>query len=170
MKRILIAVILLCTLNACHRSCNCSPYEICLEGKCICGEWTEGSSCTPMRNKFVGTYAGTLTIDSLSTAQTLVLYAGNDQMTNYTFFHATPLPYPARLSGIRVLTPYAGVFFASILLPDESNIYLDNFHPVDCGSALLSPDGKDLTMTYHPLHDTTIIDFGHTYVFTGRKQ
>lgn len=171
MKKLFAALLALCLLNACHRSCHCGPYEICQEGKCSCGEWTEGTSCTPMRNKFAGTYTGILTIDSVPSPDTLRLYLGNEQMTNYLFFVRSPVPFPpARLSGIRVLSPYAGVVFADILLPDEANNFLDNFHPIDCGDAQLSSDSKTLTLTFHPLRDSTLIDFGHTYSFVGTKQ
>jgi hypothetical protein len=170
MKKMLIAVILLCTLNACRRPCNCSINETCNGDKCECSQWTEGTSCTPMRDKFIGIYTGTISVNvGAPSPDTIDLYA-DGKPVNYLFSHRLHSDFPVRGYGVRMESPHSGVLFADYLYKDLPNQYLDNFNPIDCGNAVLASDDRSLTITYHPLLDSILIDFSHTYVFTGSKQ
>jgi hypothetical protein len=147
MKKMLIAVILLCTLNACRRPCNCSINETCNGDKCECSQWTEGTSCTPMRDKFIGIYTGTISVNvGAPSPDTIDLYA-DGKPVNYLFSHRLHSDFPVRGYGVRMESPHSGVLFA-----------------------VLASDDRSLTITYHPLLDSILIDFSHTYVFTGSKQ
>lgn len=138
----------------------------------MCAEWTEGASCTPMRDKFKGTYIGTLSLNAgMPISDTIHLY-GDGKPINYIY--SLYPPYHASLVtgsfGIRVEDTLKGIYYVDYHNPDLPNQYLDNFNPIDCGNAELSTDWRTLNLVYHPLLNTGLIDLNNTYTFVGTKQ
>jgi hypothetical protein len=85
MKHVLIAFCLIYLLSSCHKGCHCNTDQVCLDNTCVCGEFTEGDSCMPMRNKFIGTFIGTLSMNGgVAMPDTIEFYGGGDQI-NYVY-------------------------------------------------------------------------------------
>jgi hypothetical protein len=121
-----------------------------------------------MRNKFAGTYIGTLSLNSGGTVPDTVSLNTYNYPLRYllssildTFNHQI---------GISMEFSLSGVCFAYYQDPNVPAQMLDNLEMIDCGDATLSADQKTLTLVYHPVTFLGQLDFSKVYTFIGTKQ
>ena len=172
MRKILLFTFLVFILASCRKNCSCSINETCIENKCVCAEWTEGTSCTPMRDKFKGTYIGSVSLNAGTPIPDTIYLNGDGKPINY-LYSSNP-SYPAsptiRSFGIHVEDTLRGIYYVDYKNTNLPNQYADNFNPIDCGNAELSSDRRTLKIFYHPVLNTGLIDLNNTYTFVGIKQ
>ena len=138
---------------------GCSPYQTCVQNTCRCGDWGEGDSCTPMRNKFIGTYIGYLYLNGANPqADTISFVVRNNTPVNYLY--ATKGNF-----GIYMRFSTQVNYFTDYTAPGSSSS-----KEIDNGVGLLSADGKTLTLTYLPIISPGIIDSTNQYTFIGTRQ
>jgi hypothetical protein len=160
MRKILFIILpFLSLLTGCHPDdCVCSTYETCIGNRCQCGQWAEGDTCTPMRNKFAGTWIGHL-----------YLNGANPQPDTISFIVVAKSP-------INYLLSTTGNFGIYMRFSTQVNYFTDyptggnSYKEIDSGIGLLSPDQKTLTLTYLPVINPGIIDSTNEYTFIGTKQ
>ena len=170
MKKIIIATCFAFLLSSCHKSCNCSSVQVCFDGsKCECGEWGEGANCTPMRNKFIGNFAGSLSLNGGAPLKDTMGFGGDLYPINYVNSWSVNTPY-IKGFGIHMESSLTGIVYEDYKQRNVSNAFLDNFNPIDCGNAQISSDERTLTLIYHPVIDPGQIDLTNEYTFIGTKQ
>jgi hypothetical protein len=146
-------------LSGCHpdHCTTCTPYQNCIGNTCQCGDWGEGDSCTPMRNKFIGTYIGYLYLNGANPqADTISFVVKNNTPVN--FLYATKGNF-----GIYMRFSTQVNYFTDYTTTSLSK-------QIDCGVGLLSADHKTLTLTYLPIISPGIIDSTNQYTFIGSRQ
>jgi len=144
-------------LSACRKQCDSS---------CPCKSWYEGTNCdTPMRDKFAGTFIGTLYGNGTNPKLDTIAFTGSLEPINW-------------LSNVKeiVSMPDSTVELLSIINSTQASCYISFTTPnlskvVDCGSAQITSDGHKLTMLYSPLVSTSgALDTSVIYTFIGYKQ
>jgi hypothetical protein len=122
-----------------------------------------------MRNKFIGTFAGTLSLNASNPVPDTIIFFGDGKPVNYVFSF-TPNNTLISGFGIHLESSRTGIYYVDYKHKNVSLQYLDNSNPIDCGNAELSTDGRTLTLTYHPVLDPGVIDMINEYTFVGVKQ
>jgi hypothetical protein len=169
MKTLSLILSLAYLLSGCHRdNCICTPYQICEGNRCHCGPWGEGDSCTPMRNKFIGTYIGYLYLNGANPKADTIRFIEDGGPANYLF--SFPNYNLKSYFGIYMRFSRQVNYFTEYYNPHASLQYQDSPKQIDCGVGLLSEDNKTLTLTYLPVVDPGLIDSTNQYTFIGSRQ
>ena len=168
-KLLLILIPFAYLLSGCHPdNCICNPYESCVGNRCQCGPWGEGDTCTPMRNKFIGTYFGYLYLNGANPQADTIRFIEDGGPVNYLFsFPNNNLKSPF---GIYMRFSKQVNYFTEYYDPNAPLQYQDSPKQIDCGVGLLSDNDKTLTLTYLPVINPGIIDSTNEYTFIGTKQ
>ena len=167
MKKLLFVFILLYALSSCQQDkCTCFSYQICNNNKCQCPLWSEGDSCTPMKNKFIGNFAGNLYLNGGSPIPDTLHFEDMVEPTNYLDYYNDK---DKTVYGIYMKSSTVFTYFIGYRNSNAPNQYLDNVKPIDCGSGQLMSDGKTITLTYHPITSNGNIDSANQYTFSGVK-
>jgi hypothetical protein len=166
MKNLLLIIPIAYFLSGCQKhttntnvDCGCNKYQVCNSGLCQCSsQWAEGDTCTPMRNKFIGTYFGYLYFNGANPQADTITFAVKPN-TPDNFLYATQGNF-----GIYMRFSIQVNYFTDYPTSSTSS------KEIDSGVGLLSADYKTLTLTYLPIISPGIIDSTNQYTFIGTRQ
>jgi hypothetical protein len=162
MKKLLVSfLVMLFLISSCTKKCS--------NGQCPCKQWYEGTDCsTPMSQKFVGSFAGTLYKNGINPRPDTFTFTNlnvNKLFPNMAFLPDYGDPIGADTSlGLIILTGST-----------EGNCYQDYItmsidKPINCGVCQISRDGRSLSFSYSPLIIySDVPDSSIIYTFIGAK-
>ncbi|MBS1685628.1 MAG: hypothetical protein JSS76_12780 [Bacteroidetes bacterium] len=167
MKRITFLLAFISLLSSCKKKCDgCGPNQQCVDGVCQCRQWYEGANCdTPMINKFLGTFIGTMYINSVNPSQdTFVFEAiGMPNATNRS--NGNGSLGSKQNSSISLLTSTTGDYFTYIVLPNQLGDIRKK-----TGKAFISADGQDITLSFYWINGNGDVDSNTLSTFIGTRQ
>jgi hypothetical protein len=179
---VLVFIIVLLPLCSCKKKCDggCGTNYVCSSGHCQCKQWYEGANCdTPMSQKFVGTFAGTLYANGMNPKPDTLVFSNINigrLLPNYAFtpsFATTngnlaSAQLDSILGGIELISATQGNCF----IQNASQNFDDN---INCGVCQINAEGTIISLSYSPLIVSPIpamnqpLDSTVIYTFTGVK-
>ncbi len=167
MKNLILLLLTITLLTSCKKKCDsCGAHQQCVDGVCQCQQWYEGVNCdTDMIDKFLGTFSGVTYKNSANPVFDTFTFKSQSQ-PNFGYLVNTDFQTGKKQEGgLSVLSSTNADYFQiygsvpQILISQKK-----------CGTAKISADGHDLTLTFSPISVYGVIDSNTLYTFIGSKQ
>ena len=152
-------------LASCKKSCTgCNANQVCNNGICQCKDWFEGANCeTAMSAKYSGTFIGRLYQNGLNLSLDTIVLRPDTISGRYSFSQTGSSPAFSNNVILSLQNSTQAIFGIAV----ATQIFDAS---VNCGTATISHNGINLTVSYSPLTNNGIPNPDTIITFIGTKQ